>query len=308
MASITVIVLNKTNRIERTIQSVMNLNPKQIIIGTYVTIKSKWEVIEFPATNNYSADLNKLIELVKFDWIFYIKDNEAILQVDDLTYLDDKEIYGVQIVQDDIIIKEPRLWNRNKKLNFKNPIFEKLNAQPSKFLDIILYQEKVDDERAFKILESWKKSNPLALDPYYYKAFSSLGNKNFKEFKSLITHYLFNSKINDVSCVIARYYLALVQGLVDNNADEAIKNLILCIAENPLMAEFWCLLGDLFVKSHKFEKAITFYQNAIILGSRRLKLDEWPMHISKYHDYPTEMIEKCTNITKTAKQYTFKPD
>jgi tetratricopeptide (TPR) repeat protein len=282
---------------------VLNLKPKQILIGTYTHIKSKYEVIEFQE-GNYGADLNKLIDHAKSDWIFYIKDNETIVQMDNLDCLDDSAIYGVQILQDDIIIKEPRLWNKKTKINFKNPIFEKLNARPSKFLDIILYQEKVNDDRVLKMLELWKKSSPMALDPYYYKAFYALGNKNFKEFKSLITHYLFNFRVNDVSCVIARYYLALVQGLVDNNTDEAINNLILCLAENPLMAEFWCLLGDIFTQSQNFDKAIIFYQNAILLGSRRLKLDEWPMHISKYHDYPTEMIEKCTSIIKNTKQYT----
>jgi tetratricopeptide (TPR) repeat protein len=308
MEAITVIALNKSNKIESTIQSVLNLNPKQILIGTYTPIKLKWEVVEFQNNNNYSADLNKLVELAKSDWIFYIKDNEVILQADDLSCLDTNAIYGVQVLQDDIIIKEPRLWNKKNKINFKNPVFEKLNARPNKFLDIILYQDKTNDDKAIKILESWKRSSPLALDPYYYKAFYALGTKDFKEFKSLITHYLFNSKINDVSCVIARYYLALVQGLVDKETDKAINNLVLCIAENPLMAEFWCLLGDIFTQTQNFEKAVIFYQNAIMLGSRRLKLDEWPMHISKYHDYPTEMIEKCNKITSSSKQYTITPD
>jgi hypothetical protein len=84
-----------------------------------------------------------------------------------------------------------------------------------------------------------------------------------------------------------------VQGIVDNETNEAIQNIIICIAENPLMAEFWCLLGDIFTKISKFESAITFYENAIILGCRRHQLDFWPMHISKYGDYPKEMIEKC---------------
>jgi len=301
---ITVIVLNKTDKVENTVQSALNLKPKQILIGTYTPIKSKYEVVEFQEKSNYSADLNKLLEMVKSDWVFYIKDNEIIIQMDDLDCLDDKAVYGVQILQDDIIIKESRLWNIKNKIKFKNPIFEKPNMRPTKFLDVILYQEKVNDDRVLKMLEAWKKSNPMMLDPYYYKAFYALGNKNFKEFKSLIIHYLFNSRVNDVSCVIARYYLALVQGLVDGETNEAISNLVLCLAENPLMAEFWCLLGDIFTQTQNFEKAIIFYQNAILLGSRRLKLDEWPMHISKYHEYPTEMIEKCTNITKNTKQYT----
>lgn len=303
---LTVLILNKTNQIERAIQSALNLNPKQIIIGTYTNLKSKWEVVNLQNNNNYGADVNKLIGLAKFDWIFYIREEETVLQVDDLSCLDNNAVYGVQVLQDDIITKEPRLWNKNKKLNFKNPVFEKLNSKSDKFLDIILYYEKSKNDKDLKTLENWKKSSPMALDPYYYKAFFSLGNKNFKEFNSLITHYLFNSRVNDVSCVIARYYLALVQGMVENDTDSAIKNLVMCLSENPLMAEFWCLLGDIFVKSNHFEKAISFYENAILLGSRRLKLDEWPMHISKYREYPNNMIEKCKNLISNTKNYSIK--
>lgn len=302
----TILILNKTNKIEGALQSALNLNPKQILIGTYVPIKSKWEVVNLSNSGNYSADLNKLIEMAKSDWIFYIKENEIILQVEELSCLDTNAVYGVQILQDDIITKEPRLWYRSKKVNFKNPVFEKLNTQPTKFLDIILYQDKSNDDKEHKMLEQWKKSTPLVLDHYYYRAFAALSEKNFKEFKSLINYYLFHSRISEPSCVIARYYLALVQGLIDKENEEAVNNLILCLAENPLMAEFWCLLGDIFMNSQNFEKAVIFYQNAMLLGSRRLKLDEWPMHISKYETYPTEMIEKCTQIINNSRSISVK--
>jgi hypothetical protein len=102
---------------------------------------------------------------------------------------------------------------------------------------------------------------------------------------------------------MARYYLALVQGVVENDMKEAIQNITLCIAENPLMAEFWCLLGDMFVKMEKFRDAIAFYENAIALGCRRHQLDFWPMHISKYDEYPKDMMEKCKKAISSATAY-----
>jgi hypothetical protein len=67
------------------------------------------------------------------------------------------------------------------------------------------------------------------------------------------------------------------------------------------MAEFWCLLGDIHYSLLKeYDKAYSFYDNAIFLGKKRLKSDLWPMEISKYSDYPEEMKKSCNNkINKT---------
>jgi len=75
----------------------------------------------------------------------------------------------------------------------------------------------------------------------------------------------------------------------------AIKHILSCIATNPLMAEFWCLLGDIHYKLKSHIRAAAFYENAIILGEQRLKSDSWPIQISKYKEYPDRMMEKCKN-------------
>ena len=64
------------------------------------------------------------------------------------------------------------------------------------------------------------------------------------------------------------------------------------------MAEFWCLLGDAYYKNRNYIKAMSFYENAIFLGSRRKTDDEWPLEISKYSEHPNKMIESCRNLTK----------
>lgn len=310
MEPITVILLKKENNLDEALQSALSIQPKQILIGSFKPFQSKIKeavTIELKSNLNYSEALNELQNMAQTDWIFYMKDNETILQFNEhipSLLIKPKEIYGFQILQDDIIMKESRLWNKKEqKVVFKNPVFEKANIEPTKIVDIILYQQKCNDINQVNGLNLWKKSAPLSVDASYYKAFNELSKKNFKEFKKIINHYLFSVNKNDIPSVMARYYLALVQGVVENELKEAIQNIILCIAENPLMAEFWCLLGDMFVKMEKFKHAIAFYENAMALGGRRQQLDFWPMHISKYDEYPREMMEKCEKTIANSTAY-----
>jgi tetratricopeptide (TPR) repeat protein len=301
MEPITVILLNKgSGNLSVSLDSANELHPQQIILGTFSAIKPHLKevlVIDSKNSANYSSVLNELQEMAKTDWILYLKDNERILQFNEHMpnlVMKPQEIYGFQILQDDVIIKEVRLWNKKeRKVSFKNPVFEKPNAEPTQILDVILYQQKADDPNIVKNLDLWKRAMPLSVDVHYYRAFMDLAQKNFLEFKRNINQYFFSIKRVDIPSVMARYYLSLVQGVVENHTQEAITNIVACLAENPLMAEFWCLLGDIFVKGGKFDQAITFYENAMILGCRRPQQDFWPMHISKYTEYPTEMIEKC---------------
>jgi hypothetical protein len=311
MEPITVILLKKGNNdFNETLESINSINPKQILIGSFEPLKLKFKnalVVELKNNYNYSEALNELQSIAQTDWILYIKENETILQFNEHIpnlLIKSKEIYGLQILQDDVIVKESRLWNKKEhKIVFKNPIFEKPNMESTKIIDVILYQYKLKDNNQDQILNLWKKSFPLSADASYYKAYDELTKKNFKNFKKIINHYLFNIQKHDIPSVMARYYLSLVQGVVENDIKEAIQNIVLCIVENPLMAEFWCLLGDIFVKIEKFKDAIAFYENAIILGSRRQQLDFWPMHISKYEEYPKDMIDKCKKTLLNATKY-----
>ncbi len=312
MEPITVILLSKGNsNLNNALESLNEIDPQQIILGTFSEIKPQFKkviLVDLKNATNYSGSLNELQEMAKTEWILYMKDNERLMQFNEYIpnlILKPKEIYGFQILQDDVIIKEARLWNKKEqKINFKNPVFEKPNAEPTQILDVILYQQKSNDPNVQKNLDLWRRTSPLSVDVYYYKAFADLANKNFIEFKRSINQYFFSIKRVDIPSVMARYYLALVQGVVENNVPEAIQNIVACLAENPLMAEFWCLLGDIFIKSGKFDHAIAFYENAMILGCRRQQQDFWPMQISKYTDYPKEMIGKCKTAISSTEVYT----
>ncbi len=300
---LTVILLSKQNEFNEALGSLSLLNPQNIIVGVYQPLRIP-NVRTVVVQGSYAKSLDQLVDLAETDWIFYLKENERLLQINEnLTDIwNEDNIYGVQILQNEVLIKEPRIWNKkNHKIIFKNPVFERPNANITKVLDILLYQ--TTEKSLDKELEVWRRSHPLSIDACYYKAFSCLAKRNFKEFKSLITNYLFGTTKNEISTVMARYYLALVQGIVYNDIQEAIHNLILCLEQNILMAEFWCLLGDIFTKNGEFEKAILFYENATLLGNHRSKFDIWPMEISKYEAYPKEMIQKCRAALPQLKSY-----
>jgi tetratricopeptide (TPR) repeat protein len=84
----------------------------------------------------------------------------------------------------------------------------------------------------------------------------------------------------------------------------ALESILPCIAKKPTMAEFWCLLADIYYATKDYEKAKSFYENAIILGGKRLRSDEWPLEVSKYKDYPQKMIDSCEKIKQSSHVYT----
>jgi hypothetical protein len=99
-----------------------------------------------------------------------------------------------------------------------------------------------------------------------------------------------------------KYYLSMVY-LKYKNYRTSLFHLLACIAVRPLMAEFWCLLGDIFYKQDKFIESKMFYDNAVILGSRRILSDEWPMEINKYKEYPEKMAESCNKMIYESRYY-----
>jgi len=193
--------------------------------------------------------------------------------------------------------KEVRVWNTGR---FHNPIFERLD-QDGIDSDIVLYSGGgIHFEDAMRLLEEWKKEKPTSPQPYYYHACMLLSEGRYEEFIQMAEHYLFIEKDkNSLSATMTRYYYAMIQLLYRRKARPALQNLNLCLCANPLMAEFWCLTGDVHYHLLKsFEKAKSFYENAMILGSRRLSSSQWPMEVSKYDEYPQKMIESCEKIIK----------
>jgi tetratricopeptide (TPR) repeat protein len=204
-----------------------------------------------------------------------------------------------QIFQKNFISKEIRLWNNNSGLKFVNPIFETLYDDNTCFnKDIIIYSNNHKESNQLDIIKQWKKNYPLLFEPYYYEACILLQQLNYKEFISIANHYLFlNNK--GISAIMMQYYLAMTYCYQFKEMQIAIKHISSCIAANTLMAEFWCLLGDIYYQSNDFDRAKLFYENAIILGKHRVLSDLYSMDINKYKKYPNKMIENCNQFIKS---------
>jgi tetratricopeptide (TPR) repeat protein len=298
---------NNENTIDLALSSILWLNG-DIIVGdigsTDKTLKicKKYnvEVIPIIFQNDYSAAKNKLLNYKKSLWQLYLEPWEqiitghrAILNI----MIETRPVsYYLQILSGQTIAKEIRLWNKN--LRFSNPIFESISDKSATLIDSVIIHSKkeFDEAESEKLLEDWKNTNPISNEPYYYQAYQFLRNNKYQEFISLAEQYTTISK-KGPSAVMIRYHLAMINLYVFSNFEKSIKNILECIATRPIMAEFWCLLGDIYYKLKEYKKAISFYENAIILGKKRLK-DEWPIEIPKYDEYPKKMISSCQEILK----------
>lgn len=313
--TIHLMIQNNEETIKQTLESILPLQASIIVadIGccdkTVNICKSyNLPITKVSAIPDRSKARNDMVKMSQTNWQFYIEPWEMLLSGQDclteLVKTDNKQSYHCEILQGDTITKQVRLWDKSV-VRFTNPIFETLRDENSACADIILYLEKKNTPST-EMIENWKKTNPLATEPYYFQACSCLAQKKYKEFLTLAEHYLFNERNQRVSVTMTQYYVGIVHCLVTNNLEVAIRNAIICVAANPLMAEFWCLLGDAYFQAKEFEKSIAFYENAMLLGERRLKGDRWPMHISKYDEYPKEMIESCNKIIATSNKFYIK--
>lgn len=307
MNPLTIQILAKNNEdtIEQAINSLLPLDAHIIIadLGSNdntLQLCQKYPIISVPLNDNYSKVRNYISDKSETIWQMYICPWEVLLNghenIIETINVASKKSYYLEILQGDVITKQIRLWRKDEK-KFINPIFEKIVDENAEYVNAIVWSGKspLEDE---ELINKWKKDNPFALDPCYYQAYTALNKKKYKEFIKLAEYYIFQNKEQNITKIMTHYYLGVVNCLVTDDQNSAIKNAAICISQHPLMAEFWCLLGDAYLKSNELEKAITFYENGKILGSYRLRSDRWPMQISKYDEYPTEMIENCKLLAK----------
>ena len=168
-------------------------------------------------------------------------------------------------------------------------------------MPIILYSQEVSSASdKIEIIEKWMERSPTLPDPHYYKACSLLVLKDYSEFVNSANQYLFMES-QGKSVVMMKYYLAAVLLTHKKDFKGAIKQIIPCLSVRPLMAEFWCLLADIYYQMKEYKKSKSLYVNAVMMGRKRLSNDDWPMDVSKYKKHPIKMISSCEKIIKETK-------
>jgi|SRR5262252_3745547 len=259
------------------------------------------EVIRLSLGHDYSKVRNEAVAHSKSEWQLYLEPWEVLAGGHELIVQAlpmEKTAYQFNCVQGDILTKEIRLWNKRTGLRFENPIFETLPGQGRDLGAVVLVESMDRTVEASALLKTWKEEKPLAVEPYYYQACVTLMQRKWDTFLTTADHYLFHEKSPSALMprTMTRYYRGVVQGFIKKDYRAAIRDIINCLAVRPLMAEFWCLLADIYYAQKEYEKALVFYDNAIKLGSRRLRNDQWPLEIPKYKDYPEKMIAGCRKV------------
>ena len=238
----------------------------------------------------------KLIELTSEELCLYIEPWEVVAK-GDLKCAPGN--YRVMVIQNGIINKETRIWY-NSGPKFINPVFEELNVDSNVQSPLTIYSSGRPNYHGFlDTINKWKEDKPVASVPWYYQACVLLSLGKHEEFLKVSEHYMHVGDKKSMSAIMNRYYYSLVQLLYCKKVRPTLQNLSICLANKPLMAEFWCLMGDVHYHLRgDYDKAKCFYENAIFLGKKRPLDDEWPIDIAKYSKYPTKMIESCKSLIK----------
>lgn len=296
---------NNANTIESCLKSLVPLDG-EIIIGDLgseddtISICKRYDAKIISITGNRNKIRNEIVRKNKNPWQMYLEPCDVLaVGHEAIMNLKEPNAYFIQVFQGDTISKETRIWNKSCGIEFIQPVHETLNCKNEKFLPGVVIYSTGNKYDISEEIEKWIKENPVGKEPKYYWAYNLLSQNKYKEFLKAGEEYLFLDS-SGLSAIMLQYYMGIIQ-LHLGDTKSASRSAVECIVVKPLMAEFWCLLGDCYYKSKQYKKSIYFYENAMILGKRRMINDLWPVEISKYKKHPTTMIESCKKIMMEAK-------
>lgn len=302
------ILANKNSQtIEDCLKSVVPLDGEIVVID-FDSDEATIEVCE-----DYGAKIHKATSerdfsktrnsLLGKQWNLVIEPYEILVSGhEEIKSLNPASYYG-RVIQDDLITKDVRLWYGDQK-KFQNPVYESVPSEGSNYCNSLMIYSRGDNLDPWirrSILNEWIEKEAANPEPIYYSACWNLSQRNIEDFLKDSERYLFY-KPGGMTEAMTLYYTAIVT-MHQKDLQKAIRNIMRCIATNCLMAEFWCLLGDIYGRRNVYEKALEFYKNAIILGSKRQKADLWPIEVSKYQKYPEAMMQSCQGIIEQSVIY-----
>jgi tetratricopeptide (TPR) repeat protein len=299
MPTVQILLRNNRKTIERALASVSGLG--RIVVGDLgsddgsaeLCSSHGAEIINFRGCADFSSARNRLsdegLNFYLEAWEFLARGAGEVVAASG-----PRQVY---VIQNGMVSKETRIW---KGRGFKNPAYEAV-ADSSAECDprIAVVSDVPLDLRAERraIVEKWLDNRPTSPEPYYYMACCCLSERKYDDFMSHARKYLAMEMNQGVEAVLLRYYMAQIE-LHTGSLQDASGHILLCIERCPTMAEFWCVLGDMFYKQNKFGKARFMYDNAIIMGKRRKSTDSYPVEISKYREYPEKMIRSIDEISE----------
>lgn len=300
---------------EATIKTLMGAKPfaKHIIAGDlsgsdslkYFCDNNQIQYVKMSLNHDLSLCHNELVARSTERWHMHLYPGETINNAAKVTQIiqGSPANYRLPCVQAGWLNKEIRLYHRDLHPRFVNPVFESVIG-PSKFLEVyVTGADPTPFDQTNALLKTWTMKQPIAVEPRYYSTLNLLMEGKQAAFISSARSHLFTDQTVTVQNTMLRYYLACgLAGKIETRK-EAAKHAVTCLAASVLMAEFWCLLGDLCLAEGGYDRARAMYRNALVLGSRRHKDDMWPMHIVKYKDHPTTMIAAVDDAVRESRTF-----
>ena len=300
-----IITHNNEKTIQKCLESIQPLDSTIFVLDDNSTdntleIASSYTSNIIKIKKNRDTERNEIVKKSETNLQFYIEPWEYLASGHDkILSINDKIPHRLFVIQNDILTKPIRVWDKSSNISFINPVFELINSEKSKIINVILNSQEHDDEEYnLNKLQKWQKEEPQTSNHYYYESMIHLSKLRYDEFIKKSEYFLFNCKALNTAAIMTRYYLAWTYCIIKKKPNEALQNLLVCLSARPLMAEFWCLLGDIYYfLQYDFHRAVRFYENAVHFGSKRKSGDEWPIQLSKYKKYPQEMIENCRDLS-----------
>lgn len=305
--SLTIHLLTRNNAkyLKRCLESLSPLGAEILVYDqgstdeTPVIAKEYATLVTVPWRMNRSQLRNQIISGIGSDWQMYMHPWETLTDVDaiQLAMTSEESYYHLLVLQGEVITKEVRLWRSSLNPKFDNYAFEFIHQEVPKILNCMIYSSGTQDDYEPHI-RTWRREQPLLSDPMYYSACLALSRGKWNDFLLMANHFVLAENKATMPVILTKYYLAMVYSNIRKQYASAIKELVEILAVKPLMAEFWCLLGDIHYKIKEFHKAKAFYETAVQLGKHRRLDDLDPIETRKYAEYPTEMIESCEKLEK----------
>lgn len=313
--AINIITTHNEPYLEKCLQSVHELNPEYVIGYTGDISKEEYKICLkyapystyiFNWNDNFSEARNFVKSKTQSPWIIWIDSDEIInpKSVDKIKKLIDSQPKGLyhkfKLVHGNTTMGQVRMFYNTDAIKWSYPVHERIlfDTLPKDHYDIEIIHNvnniRRSSDRNIKILEN--SINEDETNPEYHFYIAIEYHLCGKQMKALLhaEKFLYFNNIDgiDIRKMYARYLISWINIFHIKNYQKAIEILLAQLIMNCNIAEFWCLLGDVYLRLGKFDNAKQFYKNAITMGE--FKFDNmWLADLDKYDKYPKSKIKYC---------------
>jgi len=265
----------------------------------------------FAWNNNFSDARNFCKEKTKSDWVLWLDSDETIEEssIDKIKALiknGPKNLWHkFKLIHGSTTMGQTRMFLNVEKIRWIGAVHEKVvpETPPEYHADIEITHRVQNIARSSArnmaiILEELQRK-PNDPDANFYAAieYHLIGQQMRALYHA--EKFLYHYPISEIDArkMYMRYLIAWINANHLRNYQKAIEILTAQLILNANIAEFWCLLGDVYLYLGKFPAATRFYKNAILMGMHKFE-NMWLVDLDKYDSYPKLKISQCEQYLK----------